>query len=571
MTDIQCNHCNPVLTVKNGTNEEIMLAQVPENLAPGDSAEFLDSGYALPLKALPSADHVKTIKPNSSADIKLIISQNPPSKPEDLAVDLIAMRTADLFPTKRFLEVPSPCKGNITGKCKDHDCQFGNLLEVTPKDAEIMENSLAYYKLVTSYPGTKNAQKLADILQSAIEGTIEPEEAEKEINAFFASLTSPYNNCTFDSFATVMTFAQSYASVWADFQESYIYYVYMPNDAGTEAKPAWKKIGTIEFHKTESVNLENHAAGYSINYSTLENPSKKIALTIKDGQFVQKDKPDLSTMILLGGFQLKSDLTLKTDDNILLPVLAGQIGSQKVMAISLDIPPKKSKGVPWWDIVDSTWGENFWRYLVIIGLTIGLIVTSYKGVRFLRSKTRKGKTEKEKQDFQDKVAEAMKKVVAEKIKKPSRNLRIYDDINYDNIRTNVTEIRKMSTSEKIKIQKRYYEDLIDSYQDSIDLLSNVSSTPSLQKAQESLDEVADKLNKISSQDFPRTEFLKNLDQVSKSIGSTAKKISENFSREEKLRLDDLADECRELYDKTDGYWDIIDDSINGEEETLVTD
>ena len=499
MVNTPYKNCNPELTVINQTDQAIMLAQVPENLVPKENADFLNDDYALMLKALLSIGSSSAISPKSNTDINVILDQKDSTQLEDLTIDLITMRTADLFPVKQTLAVPSSCEGNTTEECQGYDCHFKNL-SVTSNDEKIMRSSLAFYQAMTGYPNTIEIKKLVKILENVADGQIQADKAEQKINSLFANCDEPYNLCTFDSLATVISFALIYASECADFKESYVYHVYLQNDTESDAEAVLKKIGTITFNKTKSANLGDRNAGYSIDYSSLQK-SEKIPLKIHKGQFVQKEGSDLSTIVLLGSFKLKSDLTLNAADNQPMPILTGKVGNQAIVAMPLDIsssqPP--SKGIPWWNVYDAKWSQILWRSLALVSSIAGLIGISYGAVKFIRSKSKKGKTATEKEAFEKEVTKALTKIVAESIGATADNLGISNEkLKPEKLSNACNEAGKQLDSLRLEAQKANYKALIDGYQAALDKFYGNSNSSTLESMQQDINEAKSELADIKS-------------------------------------------------------------------------
>lgn len=424
-TDVTCSNCNPSLQVFNKSNSDnsagsgIMLAQVPVGPLPTVIPDSYEDGYDEILQGLPTTDHMTKIAAGKSANIDLPVAQRQPANADDLVVDLIVMQTDNLFPVKRTRLLPQSCApGGTTEKCQGHDCYFSDLT-ITADDKKAMESALDYYRFIITSPDAKEVQALVAILTSFKDDTITLDQVEQEVNSFFAKLPAPYNACTFDAFATVISYAQNYAPIWADQQSTYTYQVYTPNDP--KDKIAWTKLGTITLTQNKSAQLNDPTAGYDIVYTSAQDATKTVNLTIRNGFFVDKENPVTSTISLTGIFKLKSDFTLNTDDNTLLPALAGTLSGKKVLAIALDPPAPPSDppkpDAPAWDLVNAIWANQVFKYLAMIAAIAGFVLLLYKLTNYIRSKcTDSGAAKAEEKRFKEAALKVRDKVFVEQMK-----------------------------------------------------------------------------------------------------------------------------------------------------------
>lgn len=483
--------CNPQLDVKNGTSNTIQVAKEPANTAPVGSGGSLNGGYGLALEVLSRDATKKTFDPGANGTVDTGAGAG--ATLNDLEVDIIAMSTANLFPAIAASETPQSCTGK-TEKCQgDYNCYFPGTLEATATTQKAMNSALAFYKLLKAVPGTKNAQKFTSLITAVQNGTTDPLALPAQVDAFFKTMEAPYNDCTFDSFATVASYAENYAPLWANLEDTYTYTAYTPGDTSTPAKPAWNKIGTIKFTKKKAAELSDHDAGYEIAYADTSGAST--ALTMYNGQFVTKSDPDLSTIQLTGVFQVKSDLTLNTSDNVIIPVLTGSVGNVKVLAGALDAPDGAK---PWYDFANTSWAKELLAVLGIIAAIAGFITLIYRLVTWLKSKTKKAKTKAEREKLKEDALDALAELIVDK-KKSLKKAGIEDvdfPSDFEEYSDRIKGLQEKTLNNNATRQTQMLSDEVETQEDMIEKLGEFGVTNDLQRAQGSLLQARDNVAKI---------------------------------------------------------------------------
>ncbi|MDH4078971.1 MAG: hypothetical protein OEU68_04065 [Nitrospira sp.] len=529
-------NCNPLINVENTTDEKLMVAQVPANAAPVTKAGSLDDAYALALTALPAGSAVQTFSADSKGTVNVKVE--PAAKAEDIEADLIAMTVDYLMPAVRATETAAACKDK-TGKCAGaYDCSFPTPLTATNDTVAAMKSSLDFYRLLVADPTANSAVKFTALVNAVKDGTTDPLALPAQVDAFFKSLSAPLSACTFDSFATASTYAQNYAPVWANLSSSYSYNLFTPSDTSTPTKPAWKKIGSILFTKTRTAALTDKSAGYDITYT--DGAGKTTSLTMQDGMFVTKENPDLSTIQLKGAFKVKSDITLVASDNILIPVLIGQIGSTSVMAAPLDTP---AEGVqtPWWDLANSFWAKELLAVLGLIAAVAGFILLVYKFGAYVQSKTKKAKTKEEKQKIKDDAIDALSDLIADRQKlldKSGIGGRIPKD--GADFKGKVGSLKDRALNNNADRQKQLLDDAIYLQRSMITELSKYSVSRNLEEAMDLLREAKSQIGRVkdwNSLQKVRTEIVDAISSSAQSIDLDVQAKSDVLSKESLKMLD----------------------------------
>lgn len=515
--------CNPQVDVSNGTDLELMVAQVPPNVAPVTKAGSLDDAYLLALTALPEGGTPTKFNAGSTGAVNAKIYSDKAKEPSDIEVDLITMSASYLFPVQRAAQSAVVCTSK-TGKCAgDYDCSFSETVSATKDSQTAMKSSFDFYRLLLADPTASNAAKFTALLNGVKDGSIDPLDLPAKVNAFFKSLSDPLSKCTFDSFATVSTFAQNYVPVWADLSDSYRYNLFTPSDTSTPTKPAWKKVGSIAFKKARAAALSDKDAGFDITYT--DAAGKTQALTMHEGMFVTKDNRDLSTIQLIGTFKVKSDITLVASDNVLIPVLTGAIGAMTVMAVALDVPADGAQ-TPWWDLVNSFWAKELLAILGLIAAVAAFILLVYRLGVYVQSKTKKAKTKEEREQIKKEALDALTDLIAErqgKLKKANIEDRIPDDL--DEFSDDVGFLRKRTLNNNATRQKNLLEESIKEQRGQISELSKYGTTIDLEDASGELllsEESVKKINDWGTFKEFSGDISGRLKSSSSSIGSDIK-------------------------------------------------
>jgi hypothetical protein len=532
--------CNSSLDVKNEINDlTIQFAKELSNPAVPGTGPSLAGAYFVDLEVLdkvPNGDD-KTFDPKTSGAVN---TKQPETgkKLDDFETNVIAMSAVNLFPVAFGNEVPVSCPGST--KCTDaYNSYFPDALEATADTQKAMDAALSFYKYIKAFPGTKNAQAFVAIITGVQKGTIKPEDAPKKIDEFFKALDEPYKSCTFDTYATVASYAENYAPVWTNLTASYTYNVFVPNDDAQATKPAFNKIGKIEFTKSGTAVLGKHDAGYDIVYT--DSSGVKTALIMRAGQFVTKQDPDVSPINLTGIFQVKSDLTLSPTDTGTIPVLIGTIGNLRVLAAALDV--SSDGGKPWYDVANADWAKQLLAALGIIAAIAGFITLVYRLVTYLKSKTKAGQTKAEKEKLREEALDALGDLIAEKKKQREKEALSNDDFPSDeDTYVDSSKALKVKTLDNVAIrQKQNYRDSIESQRSSIEDLSSLGITNDIKDAVGQLVVAEGKVDLLSGWD----SLKDSQDSISESLNMSRSNIQSDF----KAKSEKLAEETKVSIEK----------------------
>jgi hypothetical protein len=192
------------------------------------------------------------------------------------------------------------------------------------------------------------------------------------------------------------TFTNGFAFVWAgfpdttfgSFNQSMTYYLYSAGTApsnSNQADPVSQ--GTLVLQKNASPPYPADPADRSGAYTITYNPPSgaATAMSFAGGQFVS-DTGDIPAIGLSGSFVVKSSLTNDATDDVIIPIVAGQVNGIQVIGTPFQQggSGKQDKGF----FYTFAHPQTFLDYLNVIGASLGVIM----GLTFIGSLLHKLRT-----------------------------------------------------------------------------------------------------------------------------------------------------------------------------------
>ncbi|UMR28866.1 hypothetical protein MJ904_17315 [Massilia sp. MB5] len=195
-----------------------------------------------------------------------------------------------------------------------------------------MQLAQQFYQTIMAFPTSTLSQQFQQAMTAALKTSTSTGSIDSQMNAFFAS-TKEYQSVTFNMYMAVSTYVATFANAWANYSDSYTYYIYSAGTAASgsdTANPTYQ--GSLVFTRkpgvTEASATDNNG-GYTINFVDANN--KSTTMYFNQGQFVSSLSLDVPPICLQATYVLKSQLSNKASDNQLIPILSGTINGAKVM------------------------------------------------------------------------------------------------------------------------------------------------------------------------------------------------------------------------------------------------
>lgn len=225
--------------------------------------------------------------------------------------NLILVRADNLFPVK------------VVGMIADFDNNDYADITVTAADVTTMQDSQKFQQNLQAYPDSVNATRFAAACSDSMNNAGSSSDIDSKVNAFFAS-TDNYKDITLNSLTAVQTYWEAFPYIWAGYAASKSYYLYSSD--GTTVS----YVGSVDITIPATVppSVDKSLPGFSFGFTPADNSAKKTLLYVK-GQFV--DNLDTTTIALKGVYQLKSQLTAVSTDNVIMAFLSGSVNGAKVI------------------------------------------------------------------------------------------------------------------------------------------------------------------------------------------------------------------------------------------------
>lgn len=315
---------NPDCQVTNNSGQPIAVLDAytsATNVANNSPAK----GYQQTLKILPFASGDQTLADGSSGTVTLNDTRESGGKtlPNYLYQLLISQPTG-LFPVMNV------------GEALDFTDFTYPPITVTSAAAKNMALAFTFMQNLLAYPGSNLAKGFVTALGNAQSQTT-PAAMMKVVSDYF-NTTKSFQGLDFASYLAVSTYLNAFAWSWglSGGQAGRTYYLYAQSDAGGGST---SKSASSQGHVTLSLapggssvsDPTDPNSGLSVVLTT--SSGSTVQLTFSQGQFVNDASVDVPTICLQGTYALKSTFTQQPSDNVLWPVLVGNLNGTKVIGV----------------------------------------------------------------------------------------------------------------------------------------------------------------------------------------------------------------------------------------------
>lgn len=220
----------------------------------------------------------------------------------------------------------------------------------------VMNKAVDFYQTIAVYPNSKLATDYTAAIEAAKETAVEKadgtaaraaaisEAIYEGMTAFFNG-TQDYKDVTLADVVAVDGYYTAFPTVWAQYKDSLIYYLYGSDGetAGFTGALSLQKEGALDAAKSNGgytclfLPAVNNAGGSTVDVDT----GKAVALTYTNGLFVDDAKSATPAIALRGSFILKRAFTLVPDDKSVMAIVTGTVNNRT--CIGFDAPQKSSE------------------------------------------------------------------------------------------------------------------------------------------------------------------------------------------------------------------------------------
>ena len=300
--DANCN-------IINSSGVDLM---VLDGFASSDTAtEIL---YEQNLKILAASDASTIIKNGTTATFVLDGSYFDSDSKEWLyryGYNLIIVRADNLFPIQIAAVEPND------------DYSGYDDIPVTAADVTAMQDSQKFQQSLQAYPDSVLATQFSTACGDSLNNSDTSTDIDSKVNAFFAS-TDNYKDVTLNSLTAIQTYWEAFPFIWAGYAASKSYYLYSSD--GTTVS----YVGSVNITAptTAPASIDKSLPGFTLSFTPADNSGTK-TLKYLNGQFV--DSLETTTVALKGVYQLKSQFTNVSTDNVIMAFLSGSVNNSKVI------------------------------------------------------------------------------------------------------------------------------------------------------------------------------------------------------------------------------------------------
>ena len=368
-------------------------------------------------------------------------------------------------------------------------------ISVTAADKSAQNNAFNFIEVTSAYPTSNLAKDYVKACQDATNqdssGTITG-----TVDDFFKK-TKSYKNVTNVMVATGNSYLNTFAFAWAANQSSYTYYLYAPGGSG-DSKAAPKEMGTIVFTKKSNppvpANPTDDNGGYDIVYKdTGGNPT---TLYFNNGQLVSDLDSDVPSICLATSFVAKSQMTGKTTDNQIIPIVNGTLTGVQVLGTTVK-QDGSSPHSAWYTFFHP---KSFLQALGNFAMTVGVLMAiewvgekvyklgkwaydKYKGRPAPKSEMEKfmDELDAKQKEFYDKLADRFG---------PDSGVKVPT---MDDLQAAMDDLKAKTKTYLEDQQRGMMEDAIDAQLEQVKTLAEYSDTPELNDVASKLVEAKEKL------------------------------------------------------------------------------
>jgi len=327
-------------------------------------------GYQQSLKILPLADGSQTIADGATGTVTLNDTRTNAQGQTlpNYLYQLLISQPQSLFPVMNVGEAVSFATSPMS---------YPPII-VTAAAAKNMKLAFAFCQNIMAYPGSNLAKNFLTAMTNA-QGQSSVTAMMQAIADYF-NTTKGFQGLDFPSYLAVSTYIKSFAWVWgldANGNPGRTYYLYSSASAGGQSSGSSSQTteGSIAIQlKSSAPNPADPTdpnSGYTITFTP--SSGDPITLNFSNGQFVNDTSADVPPICLQGGYALKSVFTQNSSDNVLWPILVGNVNGTQVIGVSQ--APEGSDGafMTWLkSLVPKSFDDALNSFLKIMGVVMAL-------------------------------------------------------------------------------------------------------------------------------------------------------------------------------------------------------
>ena len=401
----------------------------------------------------------------------------------------------------------------------------------TVDDYANMQSAEQFQKNIMAYPSYSLAQNyLIALSQTA---SAPATDATDYIGNYF-SKTDLYQNVTLDMIAAISTYYGQFPYVWTDYKATKTYYLYSTiNDVVKYAG-----FLVITCPTVVPASTDKDLTGFTFVFTDVTNKNAITDLHYYKGQLVDV-KTDVPGMCFTGSFARQGDLTNDNSDNTVISVIAGRIGSLKVMGFdqkqteTVVTDDNGNTSTKWSGMYDLLHADNLGKVVTLVMTAGGLVMAfreAFGGIKYLKDKIRGKQADKANAGDDSPLSKA--DFDALKVKLDAYNAARNSDnqaavqrldpsaqaVKPEDLKTAMDNYSKQITDQVTASLKNHLYDALDAQNTLLEKILDYTSSPATDKASDDIQELGDKLDNANT-----TDEISNI-----ATAATAKVTSINY-------------------------------------------
>lgn len=513
--------------------------------------------YNQNLSLLKTTDGQSIITKNTTGTVTLDDTYKDPDTGKDTystLYQLILAAPSNLFPIK------------IQGEMLNFFANPETYPDVTTTDTDVSNMKLAqqFQQTILAYPTSDLAKNFSAALNNTQQTANSTSDIDKGVAAFFAS-TQQYQSLDLNMVTAVSTYYNAFCYIWAQYKDTMTYYLYSSDGTTQKAE------GTLTLTRTSSsspAKVTDHNSGYTITYT--DSSGNTTPMFYSNGQFVSSLTDDVPAICLMGTFMVKSQLTGKDSDNVIMTVLTGSVNSIKTIGVDT----KQDQGDDKWAWLGFQVPKTLMGWISLVMQVVGIWMlidfvkqklsgTKEGAERKVSEQEGKDLTEEQFDDIKtqmDNIQAEMRQNQQDLLDKFGQGEKLPETVD-QGIQTG----REDLTDQLNDQQRDALENGLDAQAERVETVAQYDVTPELEQIASDIKENVENLENATSDTLPDVNKTAqtNLSDINDRVDTQVENVSSEVSEQVRQEMQEQADVAKEVQEDAEKTKEDTNDAEDG--------
>lgn len=520
--------------------------------------------YGQTLKVLPLQSGGNVLNGSSSGTVTLndYTTDSKGQQIYNTVYELIMARATDLFPVDNTSVMQSfsnpPTYPNIT---------------VPQGSFNTMQLAYQFCQTIMAFPTSNLSVQFQAAMNSALSAT-STGSIDQTMNNFFAG-TKQYQSVTFPMYMAVSTYLTYFANAWANFKQTYTYYLYASGTASSGSNTANPKyIGSVTMTQASNpsgqANPSDNNGGYNITFTDSNNSTT--TLNYSNGQFVSSLTQDVPAICLQCTYVLQSQLSNQSSDNQIITVMSGMVNGSKVMGVNTKQDNPSDPGSFYSFFHPTTFQGWLNLFMTVFGALMALewvgskLGALGKGLAKLFSKDKGAPpTENELDDLRAQIEDLQTQM-------QQNQQELLDKFNEqaelpDNVDDAIGDLKVELTNQYNTVSADVQMDILNEQAAQIQELAEYGVTPEMEEIANNIRENMQTLQNATTPEELQTALdsvKASIPDINAKLGDIVEQMSEEISEATKEAIQESVDNIKDYQELSDEIDDAVDDLNDGD-------